>query len=96
VLIGRIQSPVGALGRQTQELVAPSGCCLKSGIDARRSESRLEMERTMLNLILVLLVLMWLAGMVTSYTLGGFLHLLLLLAVAVFLIRLIQGRNPVV
>jgi hypothetical protein len=50
----------------------------------------------MLNLILVLLVLMWLAGMVTSYTLGGFLHLLLLLAVAIFLIRIIQGRSPVV
>jgi ABC-type uncharacterized transport system permease subunit len=50
----------------------------------------------MLNLILVLLVLMWLAGMVTSYTLGGVLHLLLLLAVAIFLIRLIQGRNTVV
>jgi hypothetical protein len=50
----------------------------------------------MLNVILVLLVLMWLAGMVSSYTMGGFLHLLLLLAVAVFLIRLIQGRNPVV
>jgi len=50
----------------------------------------------MLNLILVLLVLMWLAGMVTSYTLGGVLHLLLLLAVAIVLIRLIQGRNTVV
>jgi hypothetical protein len=55
-----------------------------------------EEREIMLNLILVLLVLMWLAGMVTSYTLGGFLHLLLLLAVAVFLIRIIQGRNPVV
>jgi hypothetical protein len=53
-------------------------------------------ERTMLNVILVLLVVMWLLGMVSSYTMGGFLHLLLLLAVAVFLIRLIQGRNPVV
>ena len=49
----------------------------------------------MLNLILVVLVVMWLAGMVTSYTLGGFLHLLLLLAVAIFLIRIIQGRNPI-
>jgi hypothetical protein len=39
---------------------------------------------------------MWLLGMVSSYTMGGFLHLLLLLAVAVILIRLIQGRNPVV
>jgi hypothetical protein len=53
-------------------------------------------ERIMLNVILVLLVVMWLLGMVSSYTMGGFLHLLLLLAVAVVLIRLIQGRNPVV
>ena len=50
----------------------------------------------MLNVILVLLVLLWLLGMVSSYTLGGFIHLLLLLAIAVFLIRIIQGRSPVV
>jgi len=37
-LIGRNQSPVGTLGSKTQELVAPSGCCLVSGIDTRRSE----------------------------------------------------------
>jgi hypothetical protein len=49
----------------------------------------------LLNTILVLLVLLWLLGMVSSYTLGGFLHLLLVLAVAVMLIRIIQGRNPV-
>lgn len=49
----------------------------------------------MLNTILVLLVLLWLLGMVSSYTLGGFIHLLLVLAVAVMLIRIIQGRNPV-
>ena len=49
----------------------------------------------MLWTIFVLLVLMWLLGMVSSYTLGGFLHLLLVLAVAVVLIRVIQGRRPV-
>jgi hypothetical protein len=49
----------------------------------------------MLNTILVLLVIMWLLGMVSSYTLGGFIHLLLVLAVAIVLIRVIQGRNPV-
>lgn len=49
----------------------------------------------MLNTILVLLVVMWLLGMVSSYTLGGFIHVLLLIAVAVLLIRIIQGRNPV-
>ena len=49
----------------------------------------------MLNTILILLVILWLLGMVSSYTLGGFIHLLLVLAVAVMLIRIIQGRNPV-
>jgi len=50
----------------------------------------------MLNTILILLVVLWLLGMVSSYTLGGFIHLLLVLAVAVVLIRVIQGRRPVV
>lgn len=49
----------------------------------------------MLNTILVLLVIMWLLGMVSSYTLGGFIHLLLVLAIAMVLIRVIQGRNPI-
>lgn len=49
----------------------------------------------MLMTILVLLVLMWMLGMVSSVTLGGFIHLLLVLAVAVVLIRIIQGRRPV-
>ena len=49
----------------------------------------------MLWTITMILVVLWLLGMVTSYTLGGFLHLLLLLAVIAVLIRVIQGRNPV-
>ncbi len=49
----------------------------------------------MLNTILVLLVILWLLGMVSAYTMGGFIHILLVLAVAVMLIRIIQGRNPV-
>ena len=49
----------------------------------------------MLNTILILLVVLWLLGMVTSYTLGGFLHILLVLAIIVMLVRLIQGRRPV-
>ena len=48
----------------------------------------------MLFTIAFILVVMWLLGMVTSYTLGGFLHLLLVLAVITVLIRVIQGRNP--
>jgi hypothetical protein len=49
----------------------------------------------MLWTIFVLLMVMWLLGMVSSYTLGGFIHLLLVLAIAVVLIRIIQGRRPV-
>jgi hypothetical protein len=49
----------------------------------------------MLMTILVLLLVLWLLGMVSGSTLGGFIHLLLILAVAVVLIRVIQGRNPV-
>ena len=49
----------------------------------------------MLWTIFVLLVVMWVLGMVSSYTLGGFIHILLILAIATVLIRIIQGRNPV-
>lgn len=49
----------------------------------------------MLWTIAVILVVMWLLGMVSSYTVGGFLHILLVLAIAVVLIRIIQGRRPV-
>lgn len=49
----------------------------------------------MLWTIAVLLAVLWLLGMVSNYTLGGFIHLLLLLAVASVLIRVIQGRRPV-
>jgi Family of unknown function (DUF5670) len=48
----------------------------------------------MLTTILVLLVVLWLLGMVSAYTLGGYVHLLLVVAVALMLIRVIQGRNP--
>jgi hypothetical protein len=50
---------------------------------------------TMLTTILVLLLVLWLLGMVTSYTVGGFIHILLIVAIAMVLIRVIQGRRPV-
>jgi uncharacterized protein (DUF58 family) len=50
----------------------------------------------MLWTIAVVLLILWALGMVSSYTLGGFIHLLLVLAIIVVLIRIIQGRRPVV
>jgi len=49
----------------------------------------------MLMTIFMLLLILWLLGVVSSYTLGGFIHILLLLAIAVILIRIIQGRRPI-
>jgi hypothetical protein len=49
----------------------------------------------MLWFIAVLLAVLWLLGMVSSYTLSGFIHILLFLAVALVLIRVIQGRRPI-
>ncbi|MGE0201870.1 MAG: lmo0937 family membrane protein [Candidatus Melainabacteria bacterium] len=49
----------------------------------------------MLWTVFMILMVMWLLGMVSSYTFGGFIHLLLVAAIAVVLIRIIQGRAPV-
>ena len=49
----------------------------------------------MLWTIAVILVVLWALGLATAYTLSGFIHVLLLLAIAVVLIRVIQGRRPV-
>jgi asparagine N-glycosylation enzyme membrane subunit Stt3 len=45
--------------------------------------------------IAVILLVLWLLGMVSSYTLGGFIHILLILAIVAVLVRIIQGRSPV-
>jgi hypothetical protein len=49
----------------------------------------------MLTTIAVILLVLWLLGLVTSYTIGGFIHVLLVIAVIMILIRLIRGQNPV-
>jgi hypothetical protein len=49
----------------------------------------------MLWTIFVILLVLWLLGLVTSYTMGGFIHILLVVAVAVLLIQLISGRRAV-
>ena len=49
----------------------------------------------MLMTILVVLLVLWLLGVVSWYTLGGFIHLLLVIAIAIVLIRVIQGQRPI-
>ena len=49
----------------------------------------------MLWTVFVVLLVLWLLGIVSSYTLGGFIHILLVIAIAVLLINVIQGRRPI-
>ena len=49
----------------------------------------------MLMTIAMILIVLWLLGMVTSYTMGGVIHILLVVALIVFLVRIIQGRKVV-
>ena len=48
----------------------------------------------MLWTIFVILLILWLLGLMTSYTMGGFIHILLVIAIVVVLVRVIQGRKP--
>jgi hypothetical protein len=52
-------------------------------------------ENHMLYTIAVVLIVLWLLGLVTSYTMGGFVHILLVIAVIMILVNVIQGRRPV-
>jgi hypothetical protein len=50
----------------------------------------------MLSTIAIILIVLWLLGMVSSYTIGGFIHILLVVAIIILLLRVISGRKPVV
>lgn len=49
----------------------------------------------MLNIIVIVLIVLWLLGMGSAYTMGGLIHVLLVIAVIVVLVRVIQGRRPI-
>ena len=66
---------------------------LRCLVERRRTVAGEEID--MLWTIFVVLLVLWALGMVSSYTIGGFIHILLVIAIAVVLIRIIQGRRPV-
>jgi hypothetical protein len=51
-------------------------------------------ETNVLSTVVIVLLILWALGLVTSYTLGGLIHILLVIAIVVVLLRVIQGRNP--
>ncbi len=58
-----------------------------------RRERVEEPKKPMLETLAFILIVMWLLGMITSFTMGGFIHILLVIAVVAILVRLIQGRH---
>jgi hypothetical protein len=58
-----------------------------------RRERRNTTEIDMLATVAIILIVLWLLGLVTSYTMGGLIHILLVVALVVFVIRLLQGRK---
>ena len=67
-------------------MMATSGMSIQLTIHKR--------ELIMLYTLAVVLVILWLLGLVTSYTMGGFIHILLVIAIVVILLRIISGRKP--
>ena len=61
-----------------------------------RNSLRTKGGQKMIWTIFVILLVLWLVGMVSSYTLGGFIHLLLVVALVMLIINLVSGRRPVV
>jgi hypothetical protein len=53
-----------------------------------------EQKENMLYTLALILIIAWLLGMVSSYTIGGFIHILLVVAIILVLVRVIQGRRP--
>jgi hypothetical protein len=49
----------------------------------------------MLMTVVVILIVLWILGLVTAYTMGGLIHILLVVAIVVVLVRVIQGRKPI-
>jgi hypothetical protein len=98
----RCRAHVEHRGEYCRERREPGEQCGLGGLDrARTDRSRLKRRRyeertsAMLWTIFIILMILWLLGVATSYTLGGFIHILLVLAIASVLIRIIQGRAPV-
>jgi hypothetical protein len=76
---------------------ADSVCSIRSAgvaVTSINIYSKALKEITMLYTIAVVLVILWLIGLVSAYTLGGFIHILLVIAIVIVLLRVISGRKP--
>jgi uncharacterized membrane protein YjdF len=66
-------------------------CC--NSVERRAARTTAPRRRHMLETIAIILIVLWLLGMVSGYTLGNFIYVLLVIAIVLFLVRLISGRR---
>jgi uncharacterized membrane protein YjdF len=66
---------------------------LEKPVDQRAARTLASRRRHMLETIAIILIVLWLLGMVSGYTLGNFIYVLLVIAIVLFLVRLISGRR---
>jgi hypothetical protein len=64
------------------------------GLEIPSGATRPLEEEQLLETIVVILIILWLAGLVTSHSMGGLIHILLVIALVVIVVRVIQGRRP--
>ena len=75
-----------------QRYSIPPACCARSA--SRQGERATRKENTMLWTIAVILIILWALGLVSGYTLGNFIHVLLVIAIIVIIFGFISGRRP--
>lgn len=75
-------------------MVVAEGAFSRLLIEGDMPTKNLTGEMPMLYTIAVILLVLWLLGLVTSYTIGGFIHILIVVAIVMVLVRLISGRSP--
>jgi hypothetical protein len=85
---GLWQEAAGALKNLNEEIGYENDCKVDQSISKTREEAN------MLWTICVILLILWLMGLVSGYTMGGVIHVLLVIAIIVVLVRVIQGRRP--
>ena len=90
---GKISDVGGESGPRPRTLTGVTPTFLLQSDAARISPSRTKGDTQMLWTVAVVLIILWLLGLVTSYTMGGLIHILLVIAIVVVLLNVIQGRR---
>jgi hypothetical protein len=88
-----LQEFCGFRGAKTPWFAAPAPLNLLKEQESKTTQTHVREEEKMLTTLAVILIVLWLLGLISSYTLGGWIHILLVVAIIAVLVRLISGRQ---